>query len=268
MNETDDEEISELTVLTAEKVSGVATPANGTPFLLMKAAAQENHNMPASLDIQAQHFIDRGPVTHAVMRRAIEILETQGVPKVKKNKKAKVKKSVARLELARKSAGDAIKAYATDRVLRMAALERAVKSAPNNPAFAYQLSHLLLKQGREDDMRAARGLPPLDVASAIRQASAPAMANATGKPLNPGPHNPRAALQSVADSTYVSQSLPRDQTELPSLVQIHELEKQLDDAQSGKGPDAMQRVVQLSYQLTRARLIQGHGDGSLRSIGR
>lgn len=192
---------------------------------------------------------------------------------VKKAKKNKVKKSAAaRLELARKSAGDAVKAYATDRVLRVAALERAIKSSNNNPAFAYQLSHLLLKQGREDDMRAARGLPPLDQASAIQSAAAPAMRTAVGASMNSRPLNQRQSLVDAFRGTYERLSpadLPGGDPTLTSLRENHEigaLEKELDEAQKSKGPDAMQRASQLSYMLTRARLAQGHRDGSLRGI--
>jgi hypothetical protein len=194
---------------------------------------------------------------------------------VKKNKAAKVKKSAMRQEQVRKAAGAAIKAYATDRALRMAALERAVKSAPDHPAFKYQLSHLLLKQGREDDMRAARGLPPLDQASAIQAAAAPAMRNALGVAINRGPIDQRGSLVAAFTGNYKhnspADSFPNGDPTLPSLRENHEivaLEKQLDEAQSAKGPDAMQRASQLSYMLTRARLAQGHRDGSLRGIGR
>ena len=38
---TDDTDVTELTTLTATKVAGVATPANGTPFLVLKAADPE-----------------------------------------------------------------------------------------------------------------------------------------------------------------------------------------------------------------------------------
>ena len=227
MNEPDQPEITELTALDVQKLSAVEGPANGTPFLLLK-----------SIDLT------RPPVTPTATHHKEKHVKTKGAKQLLKAQK--------RQERVRKAAAAAVSTYATDRVLRVNALKRALKSSPNNPAFAYQLSRELLKQGREDDLRAKRGLPPLDQASAIREASATGVANATGSPLNPGgPHDPRAALLSVRDDSYVRQSLS-GQTALPSLVDLHKLEKQLRQART---PEERER---LGFQVTRMALKRGH----------
>jgi hypothetical protein len=182
---------------------------------------------------------------------------------VKKSKKTKAKKTDARQEQVRKAAVAAVTTYATERALRLAKLERLAKSG--DVGYGYALAKAQLAAGREDDALASRGLPPLSQASQIQTAAAPAVARALGASVNGAPHDPRAALVSVFRDSYRRNS-PQDlpgSTELPSLREIHELQKQLEKAQSSTGPAAMQRASQLSYMLTRLQLKRGHQRGEI-----
>jgi hypothetical protein len=243
MNATDDEEeITELTTLAAEKVSGVGAPANGTPWLFLK-----------SIDLS------RPPVTPPT---ATPTKEKRTVKSPKGAKK--LLKAQKREQKVRKSAVDAVKAYATARTLRLNALERAVKSTPSDVGLQYLLAKEQILQGRQDDGLRARALPPLDQASAIRAAAAPAIANALGAAIN-GPHDPRRSLVSAFRGDYNRLSpadLPGGDPTLPSLrlnhqadTEIRDLSKQLKKAAS---PEERERV---GYALTRARLVEGHRRG-------
>jgi hypothetical protein len=188
---------------------------------------------------------------------------------MKKNKGAKVKKSAARQEQVRKAAVDAFRDYATARTLRLARLERAVKALPGDPGLDYMLSRELLKQGREDDERAKRGLPPLDQASAIRTATAPAIGRALGAAINRGPLDQRGSLVSVANGTYTRHSpaeLPGGDPTLPSLRENHRTDTNVEIAglekQLRKAATPEERQI-LGFKLTRARLIEGHRSGAL-----
>lgn len=247
-----DDEITELTELAAEKVSGVGTPANGTPFLVLKAAATP----PTS-----------APIATPTKENTVKSPKSAAAKAIRKSLKAHRKAYALQ-----KSAAAAVGTALEPRLERVKALEKLLKSTPDNIGVQYQLAKELLSAANAHDRlieAMQRGRVPASQPAAIAAASAGSIANGLGASVNGAPHDPRAALVSVFRDSYRRNS-PQDigQTELPSLREDHEilaLEKQLEEAQRSKGPDAMQRVEQLSYQLTRARLIQGHRDGSLRS---
>lgn len=154
------------------------------------------------------------------------------------------------------TAQKAMRSHATERALRIDALERAVKAAPDHVGFKYLLSKELLKAGREDNLRSLQGLPPLDQATAIREAAAPAVDTATADRPS---IDQRSAFRSLWHGTYQRHS-PQDlgaSTELPSLREIHQLEGQLKKAAN---PQERERI---GYQLTRLNLIRSHRLGEI-----
>lgn len=174
----------------------------------------------------------------------------------------KAAKKAVRQGLVRKSAVDAVKARATARAVRFNQLETLMKSAPDAQtarSYAFMIAKEQLAAASEHDRLIAamqRGFVPPSQSAAIAAASAPAVATATGAAINSTPHNPRGALASVFNGTYVPQKLT-GQTELPSLREIHAAEKALRLA-----PNAEARE-RLGYQLTRMNLIRAHRLGEI-----
>ena len=171
-------------------------------------------------------------------------------------------KEAARQQQARKGAADAVKARATARAVRLGQLDTLMKNAPDEQtarSYAYMICKEQLSAAHEHDRLISamqHGLAPPSQPAAIAAASAPAVATATGAAINSAPHNPRGALTSVFNGTYESQKLP-GQIELPSLREIHALEKELREAAT----PATREVA--GYKLTRALLRRGHQRGEI-----
>lgn len=213
---------------------------------------------------------------HIAAHKATHVRENEMKDPIRSARKAvkkAVKKTARQHQQARKSAVD-VKSRATGRAMRLSQLETLIKSAvleqeketglPSSPAIAdpglaYLLAKEQLASGREHDRLIAamqRGLVPPSQPAAIAAASAGSIATAQGPAVNRPGLNQRAALLAVRDSKVVSETLP-GQTELPSLVQLHKLEKQLRDAAT---PEERERI---GYTLTRLSLVRAHRLGEI-----
>jgi hypothetical protein len=155
---------------------------------------------------------------------------------------------------------------------RIGMLQKLLKSNPDNVGVQYELAKAQLSAANASArIGATVGTAATLQPAAIAAASAPSIGNALGAAIGGRtPHDPRSSLRGVWDGSYrrlAPDDLPLGDPTLPSLRETHEivaLEKELAEVQRSKGTaESMQRVAQLSYMLTRARLIQGHRDGSL-----
>lgn len=164
--------------------------------------------------------------------------------------------------------GSVAKAMIAPRVRRIAELQRLVKAAGSDQhpqgGAAYELAREQMRKAELEDQLSRLGLVPQSQSSAIAGASAPAISRAQGAPVN-STTSARGQLVAVRDGTYAPQTLPREETQLDSQTRIQALRKELEEAMSGKD---MQRASALSYQLSKAELVQMHRQGDRRTVRR
>jgi hypothetical protein len=281
-------DVTELSDLDADTLHLVKNGANGFPALLAKSVAGEIQAARSALDPTRRPPIER-PRTKKTpkyvreqIRQQVEARHSASATRqrnaamknpqkaaAKALRKGLVRKSEVQVqrEWFIKGVGDAVLSHIGE-------LERQLaKSGPGQASWgiAYLLNRERARLGR-----LVKGVPTLDDFAAVGQylgdmsdhparterqrataAAARAVAGVTDNSVHMGAFasGPRAALADIRDGRGESARLPN--TDLPSQVDIHRLEKALSDA---KTPSAREAA---GYQLTRARLVRGHMLGEL-----
>jgi hypothetical protein len=248
MNPPTDDDITELAALDVMKISGVDTPANGTPWLLLKSAAPSH----------AQH--EQGETKVKSPQKAAAKAAKQAVArgiKTRRKSFAATQAVAAQKSAVRNQATAAI----AGRMARIQKLESALKSGlpdateQDRRIVAGEISFQKLAAARELAAHrewAALNLAPSREASASQAATASAQGNATGTPINARRGQAEAQLRSVFGQTYTSESLDRDQTELPS--QMYGVgPKPVPPADFGEIGEMTKRLRTLKKQLSESR---------------
>lgn len=177
-------------------------------------------------------------------------------PKVKSGKKAArraAKKAYSTRGLLQKTASGG-------RRQRIAALAKAVgrSEGQTRQALGVLLVREQLAQARSNENAQA-----MAIAAASRQG----VANAVGGPsLNRQMLSSRAQVDDVETGNYerlAPSQLPGGDPTLPSLVEIHKLESDLEKALRATDGGAARRAEQIGYALTRQRLIRAHKLGEV-----
>ena len=277
MTKTSD--ITELDALDVQKVSAVADPANGTPFLVMKSAMrrEEVPGYPGWWHVRKDEADD------------VQTAVTSGPGTLPKSKKLKRKGKQSN------NAGDLseqdIRGGQTD---RRDADNIALKGTPNVKTRvnvdAVMKASLVTREQRILELqrvlhRAVAGhASPLAIDVAREglakelaayqfeaQQTALAIARAQQAATGPSTYTPMGAAAQVASilpgaaQPYTPQPLDVAATSPGGDAQrrIKELSKQLEKALSDKGLNADHRAADLSQELTLARLRQAHEQGRI-----
>lgn len=239
MNPPSDDEITELTELDALKVSAVDTPANGTPWLLLKSAA------PVDVHPQGETMPNPSKSAAKAAKKAVR----QGI-KARRAQFAQSQAVAAQKSAARSAATAAI----AGRMARIQKLESALKSglpdASAQDRACVQMDISLQKLAMAEEL-ARFQMAPAREAAASQASTAAAQQNATGTPINARMGDAEAQLRSVFGGTYTSESPDRGQTELSS--QHYGVAKPVPPADFGEIGAITSTLKTLKKQLAESR---------------